>query len=142
MRQGLERLVQKMGLSDRVVFAGFAAVEDIWAANHALAMPSRYEGLPLTIIEAMLCARPVVATDVAGHSEVIEDGVTGFLADAPTVRSMGHALERLWHRRREAESMGKAGAVRIRRLRPADPVRVFADKLTHVAALGEKDSRT
>jgi glycosyltransferase involved in cell wall biosynthesis len=139
MRQGLERLVQKVGLSDRVVFAGFAAVEDIWTANHVLVTPSRYEGLPLAIVEAMLCARPVVATDVAGHSEVIDDGVTGFLADAPTVRSVAHALERFWDRRHEAESMGKAGAHRIRRLRPADPIHVFTEKLKHVAALGEKN---
>jgi len=44
----------------------------------------------------MLCARPVVATDVAGNSEVVEDGITGFLADAPTVRNLGNAMERLW----------------------------------------------
>lgn len=57
-------------------------------------MPSRFEGLPLAMVEAMLCARPVVATDVAGHAEIIEDGVTGFLADAPTAGSMAAALER------------------------------------------------
>jgi glycosyltransferase involved in cell wall biosynthesis len=34
------------------------------------------------MVEAMLCGRPVVATNVAGHSEIVEDGVTGFLADA------------------------------------------------------------
>ena len=49
--------------------------------NHVHAMPSRIEGLPLVLIEAMLCGRPVVATDVAG-AEVIEDEVTGFLAGA------------------------------------------------------------
>jgi glycosyltransferase involved in cell wall biosynthesis len=135
MREGLERLVQRLGLSDRVVFAGFAAVEAIWATNHVLVMPSRYEGLPLVIVEAMLCARPVVATDVAGHVEVIEDGVTGFLADAPTVRAMSAALERFWERRGEAEEMGKAGSRRIRQLVPGDPVRVFSDKLKTLAGL-------
>jgi glycosyltransferase involved in cell wall biosynthesis len=137
MRQTLERLAQNLGLSDRVVFAGFAPVEKIWAANHVLLMPSRYEGLPLAMVEAMLCARPVVATDVAGHREIIEDGVTGFLADAPTVGSMAAALERFWERRSEAEGLGTAGASRIRQLVPPDPVRVFSDKLKQLAGLTE-----
>ena len=129
MRQGLERLAARLGISDRVMFSGVAAVEEIWSAHHLLVMPSRYEGLPLAMVEAMLCARPVVATDVAGHSEIIEDGVTGFLANAPTAESFAEALERFWLRREEAESIGKAGAVRIRRLIPPDPARIFSEKL-------------
>jgi glycosyltransferase involved in cell wall biosynthesis len=128
-RQGLERFAETLGLADRVVFAGFAAVEKIWAANHVLIMPSRFEGLPLAMVEAMLCARPVIATNVAGHAEIIEDGVTGFLADAPTVGALSIALERFWERRTEAEEIGRAGAKKIRQLIPNNPVRVFADKL-------------
>jgi glycosyltransferase involved in cell wall biosynthesis len=139
MRQVLERLAQNLGLSDRVVFAGFAPVEEIWAANHVLAMPSRYEGLPLAMVEAMLCARPVIATDVAGHAEVIEDGVTGFLADAPTAGSMSAALERFWERRSEAEEIGRAGARRIRQIVPPDPVRVLSERLKQLAGLTEPE---
>jgi glycosyltransferase involved in cell wall biosynthesis len=133
MRQSLEWLAGKLGISDRVVFAGFAAVQEIWAANHVLVMPSRFEGLPLAMVEAMLCARPVVATDVAGHREIIEDGATGFLADAPTADSISAALERFWERRGEAEEIGKAGARRIRQLVPPDPIRVFAEQLLAIA---------
>jgi len=98
-------------------------------------MPSRFEGLPLAMVEAMLCARPVVATDVAGHAEIIEDGVTGFLAEAPTVGSISAALERFWERRHEAEDIGKAGSRKIRQLLPADPVGVFSSKLRSLAGL-------
>jgi glycosyltransferase involved in cell wall biosynthesis len=129
MREGLIRLAKHLGISDRVVFAGYKPVEQIWASNHVLVMPSRFEGLPLAIVEAMLCGRPVVATDVAGHAEVMEDGLTGFLADSPTVGSVARALERFWLRRHEAEEIGKAGAGRIRQLVPPDPARVFAQKL-------------
>jgi len=126
----LERLVLRLGLQDRVAFAGFiGAVERIWADNHVLVLPSRYEGLPLAMVEAMLCARPVVATDVAGHSEIVEDGVTGFLADAPTVSSIGQALDRLWNRRSDLQEIGKAAARRIREHVPSDPIRVFSEKL-------------
>jgi glycosyltransferase involved in cell wall biosynthesis len=135
VREGLEWLAQRHGLSGRVVFAGFAAVEEIWAANHVLVMPSRYEGLPLAMVEAMLCGRPVVATDVAGHAEIIEDGVTGFLAEAPTARAMAAALERFWDRRGEAEEIGKAGARKIRAIMPRDPVRAFSDKLIELVGL-------
>jgi glycosyltransferase involved in cell wall biosynthesis len=85
------------------------------------------------MVEAMTCARPIVATDVAGHSEIIEDGVTGFLADAPTASSIGKALERLWDRRMCLEAIGKAAAERIRQKVPADPVRVFSEKIKCLA---------
>ena len=133
MRQGIQRLAKSLGLSDRVVVAGYAAAEDIWAANHVLVMPSRYEGLPSPMVEAMLCARPVVANDLAGHAEIVEDGVTGFLANAPTVGAMTCALERFWARRGEAEAIGKAGAAKIREIMPPDPVRIFSDKLVKLA---------
>jgi glycosyltransferase involved in cell wall biosynthesis len=128
-RGGLERWAQRLGLAGRVVFEGHVAeVEQIWSQNHALVLPSRIEGLPLAVIEAMLCGRPVVATDVAG-SEVVEDGVTGFLADAPTVSSLGNAIERFWARREDAREIGAKAAERIRRLVPPDPVRIFAGKI-------------
>jgi len=76
----------------------------------------------------MLCGRSVVATDVAG-AEVVEDGITGFLAEAPSVRCVGNALERFWGRKEKAKEIGAAAAERIRQLVPPDPARVFADKI-------------
>jgi glycosyltransferase involved in cell wall biosynthesis len=137
MRNVLERLAQRLGLSDRVVFAGHAPVAEIWASNHVLVMPSRREGLPLAMVEAMLCGRPVVATDVAGHSEIIEDGVTGFLADAPTVSSMAKALEQFWARRADAMEIGAAASKRIRGLLPSDPVQIFSEKIKKHIGLSE-----
>jgi glycosyltransferase involved in cell wall biosynthesis len=77
----------------------------------------------------MLCGRPVVATDVGGNSEVIENGVTGFIADSPTVASIADALEKLWANRLRLEEMGSAGSKRIRALVPPDPVAVFSEKI-------------
>jgi glycosyltransferase involved in cell wall biosynthesis len=133
-REGLERLAQRLGLADRIIFEGRVdGIEKIWELNHVLVMPSRIEGLPLTLVEAMLCGRPVVATSVAG-AELIEDGRTGFLAEAPTVGSVGEALERFWARREEAREIGAIAAKKIRDLVPADPPRVFADKLKELLA--------
>jgi glycosyltransferase involved in cell wall biosynthesis len=130
MKDGIERLVHRLGLEGRVNLAGYVSqVEDIWAENHVLVMPSRIEGLPVAMVEAMLCGRPVVATDVAGHSEIVEDGVSGFLADAPTVASMTRALERLWEHRNDLRVMGQAAAKSIRNCVPSDPVGVFTRKI-------------
>src|SRR6516225_827139 len=129
-RIGLARLVERLQLNDRVVFAGHVSiVEEIWASNHVLTMPSRWEGLPLAIVEAMLCARPVMATDVGGSSEVIENGVSGILAAAPTIVSVREALEVLWTRREDLREMGKAAAKTIRQQVPRDPIDVFARKI-------------
>jgi glycosyltransferase involved in cell wall biosynthesis len=130
VRNSLDRLVSRLDLSGRVTFAGYVnSVEEIWASNHVLTMPSRHEGLPLAMVEAMLCGRPVLATDVAGHSEIIVDGVTGFLVGPPTVAAVSQGLERLWIGRNDLETMGKAGAKRIRKLVPPDPIRVFSEKI-------------
>jgi glycosyltransferase involved in cell wall biosynthesis len=130
MKNIIERLVQRFKLEERVTLAGHVSrVEDIWAENHVLVMSSRFEGLPLAIVEAMLCARPVVATQVAGNSEIIVDGVDGFLADAPTVGSVARALERLWQGRHDLRLMGEAAAKNIRNCMPADPVGVFCQKI-------------
>jgi glycosyltransferase involved in cell wall biosynthesis len=134
-RDGLERWAHHLRLGDRVVFEGYVAdVIEIWSRNHVLVMPSRIEGLPLAVIEAMLCGRPVVATNVAGE-EVVEDGVTGFLAEAAEVGCLGAALERFWARREDAREIGAAAARSIRRLVPPDPVRVFADKIRDLLAM-------
>jgi glycosyltransferase involved in cell wall biosynthesis len=130
MKDSIERMIQRLGLQDRASFAGYVtSVENIWLTNHVLVMPSRYEGMPLAMVEAMLCARPIVATDVAGHSEIVEDEVTGFLADAPTVPSLRRALERLWAKRAELKAIGEAAANSIRKYIPTDPICVFAEKL-------------
>jgi glycosyltransferase involved in cell wall biosynthesis len=131
-RDILERFARKLELSDRICFAGYRPVSEIWVTNHALVMPSRCEGMSIAIIEALLSGRPVIATDVGGAAEVIEDGVTGFVANAPTAASVGDALERCWRTRAELEQMGRAAAEKIRMLVPPDPVDTFASKLIQI----------
>lgn len=80
-------------------------------------------------------AKELIATDVAGHAEIVDDGSTDFLADALTAHSMASALERFWARRHEAEERGKAGARKIRAIMPFDPVRLFSDQLSKLAGL-------
>lgn len=90
-----------------VVFHGQVNnIHDIWRHNHILALASRYEGMPLVMIEAMFCKRAVLATDVAGHGELITDGKTGFLAAAAHPKLFENKLEEVWQRKDELEQMG------------------------------------
>jgi glycosyltransferase involved in cell wall biosynthesis len=135
-RQGLEAMAGLLGLGN-VTFAGYEDdVTSIWARHHALVLPSRAEGLPLVLVEAMLCGRVPIVTDVAGNSEVVEEGKTGFIAAAAVEKSFDEALERAWQRRAEWPSIGAAAAVEIRRLVPPDPGAALAEALLRLAGEG------
>jgi glycosyltransferase involved in cell wall biosynthesis len=114
----------------RVDFRGFADdVERVWAEHHALVLPSRHEGMPLAVVEAMLCGRVCIVTDVAGNTEFVDDGVTGFVAPAPTAPLVREALERAWDCRGEWRQLGAAAARAVRERVPPDPVGCFTREL-------------
>jgi L-malate glycosyltransferase len=83
-------------------------MREVWRKNHLLIMPSHMEGMPLAVVEAMLCGRPSVATDVGGILEWITDGVTGYIAGAATLACLDEALERAWRDKENWEAIGKA----------------------------------
>ncbi len=113
-----------------VEFGQFTSnIEDIWATHHGLILPSRYEGLPLVVVEAMLCGRTCIVTDVAGNTELVEDNINGFVAKAPTVELLDEALERAWQQRESWYEMGKAAAQKAREVIPPDPIAVFAQDI-------------
>jgi glycosyltransferase involved in cell wall biosynthesis len=133
---GLRGMASYLGL-DRVRFGGHSAnPAAIWDDHHCLALSSRGEGLPLVVVEAMLSGRVPIVTAVAGNPEVVDDGVTGFLADAPTEEAYDAALERAWQQRDRLREIGRRAGEAIRKLVPPDPARVFADELL---ALIERD---
>jgi glycosyltransferase involved in cell wall biosynthesis len=116
----LRELSEHFGLRDRVSF--FGQTEDIraiWQTHHALLLPSRLEGMPLAVVEAMICGRPVVGTSIGGMPEWIRDGRNGFLACAPTGEAYAEALERAWRRRSEWQEIGREA--RLNALRLHDP---------------------
>lgn len=132
-RQALVELAEMLEVKN-IHFAGHTKdVVTIWENNHALILPSRSEGLPLVLVEAMMCGRVGIATDVGGVAEVIEDGQTGFIADSPTDKAIDDVLERVWEKRSDLEKMGLLAAKQIRELVPSDPAEVFTKKLTKLA---------
>lgn len=117
-----------LGVVD-VSFTGFCEdMESIWQQHHALVLPSRCEGLPLTIIEAMFAGRPIITTHAGGNAELLEEGVTGFIGYAHE-DSFEDALQRAWEKREKWEDMGRLAATKIASVVPASPEKEFVDIL-------------
>jgi glycosyltransferase involved in cell wall biosynthesis len=132
---GLEKMAAYFGLTS-VHFGGFVEdVASIWNENHGLILPSRCEGLPLVLVEAMLSGRVAITTDVGGSAEILADGRTGFLAAAATEDAVDDALERAWQRRGEWRAIGAAAAVAVRTHVPSDPAQVFAGLLQQLVGV-------
>jgi L-malate glycosyltransferase len=107
-RPYLERLAGYYDIAEKVEFCGHVGdIRSVWTENQLLVMPSRSEGTPLALVEAMICGRPSVVTDVGGNIEWVDEPSTGFVADAPSARSLSKALERAWEARDCWESIGQ-----------------------------------
>jgi glycosyltransferase involved in cell wall biosynthesis len=103
----LRELAAHYGLTNRIVFAGHVAnVRSIWADHEMLLLPSREEGAPLSMVEAMVCGRPALVTDVAGNTEWI-DVENGFVATSARASALGVALESAWASRNRWREMGE-----------------------------------
>jgi glycosyltransferase involved in cell wall biosynthesis len=129
-RQYLQELTAYYGLQTKVIFHG--KVDDIrkvWQQNQVLLMPSHMEGMPLAIVEAMLCGRPCIATDVGDAAEWIEDGVTGFIADAATILSLDRTMERAWQEKEQWAAIGLRAHHRALELYDPAPGKTLLDKL-------------
>ena len=84
------------GLDGRLRQLGYRRdVAAILAASDIFVLPSHFEGLPMSVIEAMLCGLPVVATDIRGPREQVVDGTTGFLVPPGRVPELAAALSLL-----------------------------------------------
>lgn len=131
--RSLRNLASQLQL-EAVCFQGHLSdLREIWASNHALILPSRFEGLPLAIVEAMLCARPVITTDVAGNAELVRDSVNGFVAAAPAASLVDEALERAWQRRKNWRQLGLQARRDALSAVPEDPVGELVRKLLSLA---------
>jgi glycosyltransferase involved in cell wall biosynthesis len=131
--RALRRMVDQLSLKS-VEFVGQKGdIEEIWRHHHALVLGSRFEGMPLVVVEAMLCGRPCIVTNVGGNAELIRDGSNGYLAPAATVDFIDEALNRAWENRSGLKEMGRTAAEDVRKWVSNDPGQDFATDLERLA---------
>jgi len=114
-RSWLEQQALSLGLQPKVTFVGqVEALGGLLSAADAVLLPSRWEGLPLVLLEAMARARPIVASAVGGVPDAIEDGVHGTLVPPGDAAALAEALEQQHRRADRTWRLGRAAAQRVR----------------------------
>jgi len=109
----MDPLFDASGLGPRLRRLGYRDdIPALLAGADIFALPSHFEGLPMSVIEAMLTGLPVVATDIRGPREQVVDGVTGYLVPPCQVAPLAAALQRLAAAPDERAKMGQAGRAR------------------------------
>lgn len=115
-RADLEALAGELGVADRVRFLGRRDdVPELLAVCDLLVLPSLYEGLPVSVLEAMAAGRAVVATAIGGSDEAVVDGESGLLVRPADPDALAAAIRRLLHDRALRERLATAGRARVER---------------------------
>ena len=96
-KENLEKLAHTEGVQERVVFLGYTTQLQRYLQASDIEVACSYrEGLPLNVLEAMLCGKPVVASNNRGHREVIKEGVNGFIVNADDIGAYADAVCRIF----------------------------------------------
>ena len=131
--EDMAAMLRAAGLGERLRLLGYRAdVAAVLAAADIFVLPSYFEGLPMSVIEAMLTGLPVVATAIRGPREQVVPQVTGLLVPPRTVAPLASALRRLVGDPALRAAMGEAG--RARALELYDEAKVLARTLDLLGA--------
>jgi glycosyltransferase involved in cell wall biosynthesis len=120
-RRPLEELCLRLGLEGRVRFLGHREdIPQLLATCDLFVLPSLYEGLPLSVLEAMASGKPVVATGVGGTDEVVVHGSTGMLVPPMNVTALAVAIGAILADQTMAARFGEAGRKRVAQMFSAE----------------------
>jgi glycosyltransferase involved in cell wall biosynthesis len=114
--ESLRSLAAELGISERVTFLGWQSREALthqYQNANTFLFPSRHEGMPNAVLEAMSTGLPVVATRIAGSEELVVEGETGFMVQTENVDELKNALHRIISNPGMAEKMGDASRRRV-----------------------------
>jgi glycosyltransferase involved in cell wall biosynthesis len=109
-RGKIERMAGELGIERNCRFTGFRNdIPDLISIFNVAVLSSHWEGLPLAVLEYMASSKPVVCTDVSGLSELVEDGVNGFLVKPGDYQEFSDKINTLLNDEELAYKMGKNG---------------------------------
>jgi glycosyltransferase involved in cell wall biosynthesis len=110
LQEQSELLARELGISDRVVFAGWwSEIEKVYADADITALTSDNEGTPVCLIESLSSGVPVVSTDVGGVRDVVKDGESGFLVPKGDAAAFAASVAKLIESPALRTRMGTAG---------------------------------
>ena len=115
----LQVLIEQHDLQGRVHFLGWQSAEQLkkqYAEANLFLFPSRHEGMPNAVLEAMASGLPVVATNIAGNEELVVNGETGVLVPVEDVAALREALRPFLRDAGMREKMGSAARPRVKKL--------------------------
>lgn len=105
----MQQLAHELGLRDSVSFLGNRSdVPELLADSDIFILSTKWEGLPVSILEAMRAGLPVIATDVGGVSELVLDGTSGYLTRVADERHLAHRIQQLVDSRGLRRQLGMA----------------------------------
>jgi glycosyltransferase involved in cell wall biosynthesis len=114
LRGRLETLAQSLGLDSSVVFLGFRTdIDHLLHACDIFVLSSLWEGMPLALLEAMAAEKAVVATDIMGTREAVQNGRTGLLVPPRNPHALAAAIRELVENRDEATRMARRAREQI-----------------------------
>lgn len=96
LRESIEAKVKALGIGNYIKFLGIREdIPDLLAASDIFVMSSDWEGLPLTVLEAMSTGMPIISTNVGGVPDICENGKNGFLVDSQNPKQLYEAIIRI-----------------------------------------------
>jgi len=108
LRKELENMALSLDLKKYVKFTGYQKdVMEYYHTSDILVLPSNWEGLPLVLLEGMACGLPVVASNLSGNREGIEDGINGYLFAPGNTDELSERLIFLIDHPEKAKQMGR-----------------------------------
>jgi len=138
----LRGMVSGAGAGDRIHVLGWRNdIQTLMKCSDIFALPSYYmEGLPVSILEAMACGKPVVSTHHKGCEDAVADGSTGFLVPSRQVAPLADRITALLDDDRLRAAMGRAGRQRVEReFQLADCTRTIVDVMEKAIAAPERE---
>jgi glycosyltransferase involved in cell wall biosynthesis len=105
-----------MNISENFRFTGYvekSTLIELYQSAAVYAFPSYYEGLPTSVLEAMACGTPVVATAIDGITEVVKDGQNGFTVPVKNPDAMANAIMKVLRDKDLQERIGRAARLTI-----------------------------
>lgn len=122
----LRALAEYLELGTAVTFKPYQEnLADVWASEELLLLSSRYEGLGVSMLEAMSFGRPVLRTPYGGCEEWIEEGANGFVCPAAEVDFLAQTIKRALSQRHRWREMGLAAHAKIKAQLERRPAKVF-----------------